>query len=89
MPEDPPSRLDTEEDAQEDKDKKKHHRAGELFQAEHAADQGADEVGLENKDQRKEGRTDTAVNQPSGDRTEETPSRGQSIKGSGRSAPDR
>lgn len=83
MPEDPPSRLDTQ------KDKKGQHRAGEQFQPERAPDQGANEVGLEEKDPREEGRTDTAVHEPAPEHREDTPSTGQSIKGSGRSAPDR
>jgi len=83
MPEDPPSRLHTQDD------KKEQHRAGEQFQPEHASDQGAEEVGLETKDPRKEGRTDTAVHEPAPQDREDTPSTGQSIKGSGRSAPGR
>ncbi len=83
MPEDPPSRLHTQDD------KKEHHRAGEQFQPDNAHDQGAVEASLEQKDPREEGRTHTAVHEPAPEDREDTPSTGQSIKGSGRSAPGR
>ncbi len=83
MPEDPPGRLDTQHD------EKGQHRAGEQFQPENAQDQGAGEVSLEKKDPRKGGRTHTAVHEPAPKDREDTPSTGQSIKGSGRSAPGR
>jgi len=83
MPEDPPGRLDPQ------KDNKEHHRADEQFQPEHAAGQGGDGVGLEKTNPKKEGRTGTAVHEPAPEKREETPFSGQSIKGSGRSAPGR
>ena len=81
MPEDPPSGLDTQ------RDKQKPHRTGEQFQPEHEVDQGADEVALEEKNPKKEGRTNIAINEPAADDRGKTPSRGQSIKDSGRSTP--